>query len=456
MPRKHHKRKRSSCNDDDYHRVSKIASAIAKGEKSKAHELLSKCVAETCGGESNPLKTRLKEKAHRQIAAGATLLHVAARTGDTTAIELIMAHGAAECVNFADEQKRTPLHVAGANATRMLLSAATKYGVEIDMSACDWSGCSVDNAVLMAMREEDSDEDGNHPEEEEEEEKVRRARAIYGGEEDDYEGGSASRGQQTAEQVWQARLREESYFESAEAGVSGFGASWGDGGDGGEEERHGAEDVDGEDWFTVIAAQMAARCAQRAKEAREKAEAAAAAAWGARTAERRGWQHAAAPGQGADGKKSAAAAEHQRRADEAFRRLQQQQQQARELATRTEARARYIAAWVRLLPADGTSAAASSTLRVADFPWPTRSAPTHLQFSPPLTADEVAVHVLSDDMADGHARRRALQSELRRWHPDKFESRFGGRVVTSEREAILLLVKAVSQCLNELMATRTA
>jgi len=48
-------------------------------------------------------------------------------------------------------------------------------------------------------------------------------------------------------------------------------------------------------------------------------------------------------------------------------------------------------------------------------------------------------------------RRRALQDELRRWHPDKFVARFGGALREAERDDILAGVKRVSQCLTELL-----
>ena len=96
--------------------------------------------------------------------------------------------------------------------------------------------------------------------------------AIYGDNGDDHEGGSRA-ARQTEEEAWNARLREESLFEQAEAGVSSFGA-WGDADD-----YADADGENGEDWFSAVAAEVAARNAQRAREAREKAEAAAAAAW---------------------------------------------------------------------------------------------------------------------------------------------------------------------------------
>lgn len=46
-------------------------------------------------------------------------------------------------------------------------------------------------------------------------------------------------------------------------------------------------------------------------------------------------------------------------------------------------------------------------------------------------------------------RRRVLE-ELLRWHPDKFESRFGALVVPEDRDAVMQRVKHTSQLLNDL------
>lgn len=47
-------------------------------------------------------------------------------------------------------------------------------------------------------------------------------------------------------------------------------------------------------------------------------------------------------------------------------------------------------------------------------------------------------------------RRKRLRVELMRWHPDKFEARFGRRLALAERQRILDRVKAQSQALNAL------
>ena len=48
-------------------------------------------------------------------------------------------------------------------------------------------------------------------------------------------------------------------------------------------------------------------------------------------------------------------------------------------------------------------------------------------------------------------RRRAVREALRRWHPDKFEQRFGHRLAEAERPAILDRVKQISQSLTAMI-----
>ena len=40
---------------------------------------------------------------------------------------------------------------------------------------------------------------------------------------------------------------------------------------------------------------------------------------------------------------------------------------------------------------------------------------------------------------------------MRRWHPDKFVARWGTRMLPEERDALLLRIKQVAQCLTELL-----
>ena len=49
--------------------------------------------------------------------------------------------------------------------------------------------------------------------------------------------------------------------------------------------------------------------------------------------------------------------------------------------------------------------------------------------------------------------RKRSRSELMRWHPDKFVSKFGARLYAKDRAAILAKVNAISQLLNSINAS---
>ena len=55
-------------------------------------------------------------------------------------------------------------------------------------------------------------------------------------------------------------------------------------------------------------------------------------------------------------------------------------------------------------------------------------------------------------LAGKDERRKRLRLELMRWHPDKFEARFGRRLKAADRSRVLDRVKSVSQALNALGA----
>lgn len=46
--------------------------------------------------------------------------------------------------------------------------------------------------------------------------------------------------------------------------------------------------------------------------------------------------------------------------------------------------------------------------------------------------------------------RRRVREELLRWHPDKFEARFGALLAPAEADNVMLRVKHMSQLLNDL------
>ena len=79
------------------------------------------------------------------------------------------------------------------------------------------------------------------------------------------------------------------------------------------------------------------------------------------------------------------------------------------------------------------------TLAHDDVPWPAREG---------ATIDEVRAAVLRG-VARGEER-RALRSEMLRWHPDKFGARLGRSVRAEDRERTVARVNAVARMVAEL------
>lgn len=68
------------------------------------------------------------------------------------------------------------------------------------------------------------------------------------------------------------------------------------------------------------------------------------------------------------------------------------------------------------------------------MPWPPGSTPSD--------ADAAALMLPSGS-------KKALKKYVMRWHPDKFQQRYGPRLCESDKERILDRVKAVSQAVNQ-------
>ena len=66
-----------------------------------------------------------------------------------------------------------------------------------------------------------------------------------------------------------------------------------------------------------------------------------------------------------------------------------------------------------------------------------------------MQATDIEVIILQPN-TEAAQRRRVIQNELRRWHPDKFTAKWGKRLFASEAEAVLVGVKQVAQALNNL------
>jgi hypothetical protein len=218
---------------------------------------------------------------------------------------------------------------------------------------------------------------------------------------------------------FEARLRDEMFAEGEEGG---FG--W-------------AEDMEetagqvSEDWFTSVAGEVEGLRRQRAHD-RDRAAAERAqeehTRRAARAAEQRQWQQAMLEEEAAD----------------AARREEVKRKRA--AAAHVAAHLAYEAGWLALAKHEGG-------ISVQDVPWPCEH-PTEGSSGDAHFVERVGRVVLRGGGSgmDVLTRRKALQAEQRRWHPDKFTARWGGRLRESTRAAVLERVTQVSQALNALIS----
>ena len=62
-------------------------------------------------------------------------------------------------------------------------------------------------------------------------------------------------------------------------------------------------------------------------------------------------------------------------------------------------------------------------------------------------SDDQIVHILIEDI-DEETVKKKIKDEIRRWHPDKFRQKLGGKFVNAEKDLIMERVKTISQALN--------
>jgi hypothetical protein len=60
---------------------------------------------------------------------------------------------------------------------------------------------------------------------------------------------------------------------------------------------------------------------------------------------------------------------------------------------------------------------------------------------------EGLIHILFEDIG-GDCVNKKIRDEIRRWHPDKFKQKLGGKFVAGDKDLIIERVKAVSPTLN--------
>ena len=74
----------------------------------------------------------------------------------------------------------------------------------------------------------------------------------------------------------------------------------------------------------------------------------------------------------------------------------------------------------------------------SDIPWPFKNNVSEME------------DFLFHDITSIDTRKKLLRDQIKRWHPDKFVQKFGNHVVPEEKEHVFLIVKQVSQELNNL------
>ena len=124
------------------------------------------------------------------------------------------------------------------------------------------------------------------------------------------------------------------------------------------------------------------------------------------------------------------------------------------------ARRQYTAQWSELLarrPLGTGIALPAACIRFKDMPWPSKAwldaalvHPRRRGWTTSLDPAEVQSVVVPPEVSSTAAR-SALKFELRRWHPDQFEPQYDRALLPAERDEILEGVKAVTQCLTELL-----
>ena len=322
-------------------------------------------------------------------ASGATALHAAAGDACVEIIALLVSRGAD--VNAVDQRGRTPAHYATTpTAMRSLLSAAAAACQHIDRDQCDEHGLSVDECV-QSMLESSDDED---------------TRGAVG------------------DAAFRSRLADELDAELAEAHHSFYGFDCNDEVAAEADRTMGG---DAEDWFESIARQRAAATAAAVEASVEHADA-------RREASRLRW---AAETQRLEAEEVEARRRRKQYADAALA--------AKAKATVAEARARYREGWAAL------RTGSIQAVGLSHVPWPCLAADAPGRVTEVVSAATIEVVALAPGL-DAPARRRAIQLELRRWHPDKFEGTWGTKLLAEERVQVLERVKQISQELNALLA----
>jgi hypothetical protein len=89
-------------------------------------------------------------------------------------------------------------------------------------------------------------------------------------------------------------------------------------------------------------------------------------------------------------------------------------------------------------------------LRWDTFPWPVFRKPSVPE---DLTADAIAAYVLSAAVPteSGKSDKDRIKEQIKRWHPDRFETQLLPKVNEEEREKVKEGAGSVARALNELL-----
>ncbi|KAF8881244.1 hypothetical protein BD779DRAFT_1025484 [Infundibulicybe gibba] len=87
-------------------------------------------------------------------------------------------------------------------------------------------------------------------------------------------------------------------------------------------------------------------------------------------------------------------------------------------------------------------------LRWGAFPWPLLKPPSGPH---EITLTAINAYIISPERDGTQTTKDRVREHLRRWHPDRFETKFLGRVVRSEQETVKLGAAAVTRSLSTLL-----
>jgi NF-kappa-B inhibitor-like protein 1 len=393
---KEKRRKRSRRSPSPRPAGRELHAAAALGDRRRCRELL-----------------RRGADPHWTDAELATPLHAACRQGHADVVALLLRRGAA--AGAQDLRGDTPAHLAARHGHIPALTALLRAAHPPSLDAPNDRGETarqITAAAIAARTAQDALA------------RERRGGGAGGGSEDDAGGAWGGGGRASS---WEERLQEElSEGEEAAWGAFGGGGAW-----------HADAHETADEFARRIWQEMRAK--QAAAAAAELSAAAAARREGEARRERARREAAGA---------SARVLDRERAADAAWR-------AAMAAGAAGAKRASYEARWELFCAAR----ARDRPVGFADVPWilppPDPAGGTGLE-SLSAEGEEELRRVVLFGAASPEERRRRLRAELIRWHPDKWQARWGRELAPAERERVLEGVTALSQALTAMHAAAQA